>query len=279
MAGRIRSIKPEILEDEKTAELSHIEWRLFVSLFLIADDHGNLRGESSYIRGQCLWATDDTREDVEDALEGLARVSLVSRYTVRGQSYYHIPGWSKHQRVDKPGKARMPGPDEADSESYSSVAADSRDSRETPRNVIETLAPDLRSPTTDQETEPGAERRSKMDARADEIAILAVGEIRRLSGRSFDPHSKSTQKLCRSLARAKRTDEQILLVIRYKADWLKQDHMREHFCPTTLLGPVNFEKYYDQAQSVKARAGPLRVVADDDDPPLGLDLQLRPETA
>lgn len=42
MAGRIRSIKPEILDDEKCASLSHLE---------IADDYGNLRGDPDYVRG------------------------------------------------------------------------------------------------------------------------------------------------------------------------------------------------------------------------------------
>jgi hypothetical protein len=155
MAGRIRSIKPEILEDEKTAGLCHVEWRLFVSLWLISDDYGNLRGDPDYVRGQCLWATRETRETVANALEGLASVSLVSRYAVRGQSYLHIAGWDKHQKVDKPGKARMPGPEQADGESLQAGTLHSRDSRETleesSRDSRDTLAPDLRPPTSDHD--------------------------------------------------------------------------------------------------------------------------------
>jgi hypothetical protein len=112
MAGRIRSIKPEILEDEKTAALSHLEWRLFVSLWLLADDFGNLRGDPTYVLGQTLWAANETRESVSGALDGITSASLLIRYMVRGQTYYHICGWSKHQKVSKPGKPRMPGPDQ-----------------------------------------------------------------------------------------------------------------------------------------------------------------------
>lgn len=151
MAGRIRSIKPEILEDEKTAALSHLEWRLFVSLWLIADDHGNLRGEPGYVQGQTLWAANETRAAVADALEVLAAVGLLTPYTVRGQSYCHITGWAKHQRVDKPGKPRMPGPNESDAPSSRHVAPTRDTFAESSRESREGLEPDLRPPTSDQD--------------------------------------------------------------------------------------------------------------------------------
>jgi hypothetical protein len=158
MAGRIRSIKPEILDDEKTAALSHLEWRLFVSLWLIADDYGNLRGDAGYVMGQTLWSTGESRENVAKALETLATVSLLSGYSVRGQTYYHITGWSKHQKVDKPGKPRMPGPNDTDSVSIRTPATDSREPRdglaESSRESRESLAPDLRPPTNDPDQDP-----------------------------------------------------------------------------------------------------------------------------
>lgn len=114
MSGRIRTIKPEMLEDEKTAKLSHLEFRLFVSLIMMADDYGNLRGETGLIRGQAMWGctTDQDTTHIEAALVQLEEVGLVRSYLVRSQRYIHICGWSKHQRVDKPGKPRVPGPDD-----------------------------------------------------------------------------------------------------------------------------------------------------------------------
>lgn len=155
MAGRIRSIKPEILDDEKTAGLSHLEYRVFTGLWLIADDYGNLRANADYVRGQLLWARSDTSSaDVADALAELARINLVVLYVVRGQSYCHVSGWHKHQKVDKPGKPRVPGPAEADAARPRAPALeaheDSRESRESPAKVPETPATDLRSPTDEQ---------------------------------------------------------------------------------------------------------------------------------
>ncbi len=123
--GRIRTIKPELLEDERTASLAHEEWRLFVSLLLLADDYGNLRGNPRQIAGAVFWARD---ADVAQALDGLVVSGLVRAYTVRGQEYLAIAGWAKHQKVDKPGKPHCPGPEEADEGVVESVSRKPRES-------------------------------------------------------------------------------------------------------------------------------------------------------
>ena len=43
MSGRIRTIKPELLDDAVTAGLSDMAFRLFVSSIVLADDYGRLR--------------------------------------------------------------------------------------------------------------------------------------------------------------------------------------------------------------------------------------------
>jgi hypothetical protein len=109
VSGRIRTIKPELLEDTKTANLSHLEFRLFVSLLLMADDYGNLRASPGFVRGIAFWALEELEEDdVAKAIVELEEAGLLETYVMRGQLYAHITGWSKHQRVDKPGKPRVP---------------------------------------------------------------------------------------------------------------------------------------------------------------------------
>lgn len=119
--ARIRSIKPELLEDEKTAKLSHLEWRLFVSLLLLADDYGNFRASPGRIQGAAFWGRSEG--DVSAALETLSRERLIRLYSVDGQAYGHVRGWSKHQKVDHPGKPSCPAPPEE-------TATPSRESRE-----------------------------------------------------------------------------------------------------------------------------------------------------
>ncbi|WP_437948686.1 hypothetical protein WME98_50085 [Sorangium sp. So ce296] len=130
MAGRIRTIKPELLEDERTASLSHPAWRLFVSLLLLADDHGRFRANAAHLLGAAFWAAP---ADVAAALGEIETSGLVRIYKVRGQSYGLIKGWTKHQRVDRPGPPRCPGPDEADA-ACAPCATDSRIDRESVAN-------------------------------------------------------------------------------------------------------------------------------------------------
>jgi hypothetical protein len=132
MSGRIRSVKPEILEDGVTAGLSDTAFRLFIAAIVLADDYGNFRSEPHYLRGQVYWKLDPTK-DVSAALTELEQ--LVSFYVVKGQTYGSIRNWMKHQRVSHPGKPRVPGPQEGVPKT----------SGEPPEHLV----PDLRSPISD----------------------------------------------------------------------------------------------------------------------------------
>lgn len=111
--ARIRTIKPELIEDSRTATLSDREWRLFVSLLLMADDYGNFRATAELIEAQVFWGS-RSRQTCEELLAELENVGLISFYEVRGQRYGHVAGWAKHQRVDHPGKPLCPKQDEPD---------------------------------------------------------------------------------------------------------------------------------------------------------------------
>lgn len=147
MAGRIRTIKPEINEDATTAQLSDRAWRLFVSTWLVADDYGNLRGEPTYLHGQIFWGAFGTMDDTRAALADLVDRGLLIPYSVRGQVYITIKGWTKHQRVDKPGKPRCPGADDPEAKPFHWLSSNSRES---PGSLV----PDLRPPTSDPDHDP-----------------------------------------------------------------------------------------------------------------------------
>lgn len=132
--ARIRSIKPELLEDERTAMLSDLEWRTFVSLLLLADDYGNFRANPGRIAGAAFWAQENV--ELAPTLERLSSGRLIRLYEVEGQRYGHIRGWSKHQKVDHPGKPTCPPPPMEDSR-------DSRENGEGVEKLPEVLAPDL----------------------------------------------------------------------------------------------------------------------------------------
>lgn len=137
MSGRIRSIKPEWLDDENLALLSSDARTLSVALILLADDYGNGRANPLLLRSRVFPVFDQSVLDV--ALSELVRVEFVQLYDADGQSYFHIRNWEKHQRVDKPGKPRVP----AFASKPRKSREHSRESREGSKNVPVVPAPDL----------------------------------------------------------------------------------------------------------------------------------------
>jgi hypothetical protein len=134
MSGRIRSLKPEWLEDELLA-LASLEARvLSVSLLLLADDYGNGRANAVLLVGRVF--PGKLPETVEKALGELASIRYLTLYEVDGQRYFSIRNWLKHQRVDKPGKAKVPSPEDASARN-SLPNSSPENIREAPENIPE----------------------------------------------------------------------------------------------------------------------------------------------
>jgi len=150
MSGRIRSIKPEILDDEKASALSDAAWRLFVSSWLLADDYGRFRASPRYLAAQ-VWQDTGRTAGAADALAELVKAGRVRVYQVGGDTYAEIPTWDRHQRVDNAGKPRVPAPEPNDYVGIGAVSprvAESR--RESPLGPPQPAGLAARPPTSDQ---------------------------------------------------------------------------------------------------------------------------------
>lgn len=134
---RIRSIKPEFWRSEDIADLTVEDRLLFIGLWSYVDDNGVGIDRLADVCAD-LFALDLERDPPETfarvsrGLQNLSEAGRIVRYTVEGKSYLHITNWSKHQRIDKPNKARYPHPDAENATIREEVATPSRHSRETP---------------------------------------------------------------------------------------------------------------------------------------------------
>jgi hypothetical protein len=156
VSGRIRTVKPEWLDDEKLGAASDAARLLTVGLMLLADDHGRGRAHPLFLASR-VWSYGDSHETLtklEGALSELSQNGFVRVYSVAGQRYFAITNWAKHQKVQHVGKPRVPGPDDPGSspepfnkvpgsvEPHETLTKPSGDSHEI-------LTPDLRPHTTD----------------------------------------------------------------------------------------------------------------------------------
>ena len=134
---RIRSIKPEFWRSEDIADLTVEDRLLFIGLWSYVDDNGVGIDRLADVCAD-LFALDLERDPPETfarvsrGLQNLSEAGRIVRYTVEGKSYLHITNWSKHQRIDKPNKARYPHPDAENATIREEFATPSRHPRETP---------------------------------------------------------------------------------------------------------------------------------------------------
>jgi hypothetical protein len=110
--ARIRTIKPEIVEDEGLGKCSRDARLTFILCITIADDAGVFRANERFLR-RTLFPYDDeelTTERVGSWISELADAGLVRLYEVNGETFADLPGWAKHQRVDNAATPKYPRP-------------------------------------------------------------------------------------------------------------------------------------------------------------------------
>ena len=105
---RIRSLKPELWQDEKIGNLSRDARLLFIGLVTMADDEGRLRALPALILGHVFPYDTDALRKLEQWLEEISDSGLITRYTVGGTPYVELMGWRKHQVINRPTPSELP---------------------------------------------------------------------------------------------------------------------------------------------------------------------------
>lgn len=114
---RIRSIKPEFWRSDDIASLDWETRLFFIGLWSYVDDNGVGIDRLASIAAD-LFSGDLERDPPETfarvsrGLQTLSDAGRITRYTVENKAYLEITNWSKHQRIDKPNKARFPRSDD-----------------------------------------------------------------------------------------------------------------------------------------------------------------------
>jgi hypothetical protein len=103
--ARVRTIKPEFWTDRRVGECSPSARLLFIATLNFADDEGGLDRSAKQLKAQ---AFPYDNLDCEPLVQELLSAGLLVEYESGGEKYLHIKNFRKHQRIDKPQKARIP---------------------------------------------------------------------------------------------------------------------------------------------------------------------------
>ena len=107
---RIRTLKPEVWQDEAIGSLGPWERLLFVGLITMADDEGRLRALIPAISGHIFPYDDANSARVSKWLRCLQDTGLVVLYECGGVPYLQIKGWGSHQKINRPTPSEIPAP-------------------------------------------------------------------------------------------------------------------------------------------------------------------------
>jgi hypothetical protein len=110
---RARMIKPDFWDDERLTCGTTMQARLvYIALWNFSDDYGTVKGNPLWLKNH-VFPYDEglTVAAFKGWLQELEAGLWLVPFEAKGESYYYLPNFTKHQRIDKPSKTiRNPSP-------------------------------------------------------------------------------------------------------------------------------------------------------------------------
>jgi hypothetical protein len=286
---RIRSIKPDFYESEDVAKLDWDARLVFISLWSYVDDNGVGRDDARLIVAACFPLERDPRESVarvSRAINALESGGLVRRFEAEGRSLLLVTGFSKHQRIDKPGRPRypLPDPNEPDKQAQNnrengeireSVARPSRECRESVAPVVRSKELGVRnsksSCSTDAEPATNSEPVTSTLQAAPNLTLVAPPPPTRDPFEEFWALVPSSRKQKKAEAKQKfrraTQKEKVpagLIIAAYKRmaeiDWNKRPPQEQNFIPmpSTWLNQARWTDRIPTEAEIAATTAPRK---------------------
>lgn len=112
--ARIRTVKPEYWSSEQVMALSLHARLAFIGLWNFCDDGGNHPASAKTLKAEVFPADELAIAEVQALVDELLTQGLIALYEALGKVYWHVTGWKRHQRIDKP-TIKHPPPSELSS--------------------------------------------------------------------------------------------------------------------------------------------------------------------
>lgn len=99
---RIRTIKPEMAQNEDLAECSCWAQLLAVRILNHSDDEGYFKAHPALVQSNCFPLIDDESLDIRRILDELSNVGYIELFTgADSKKYGFVVTFSKHQKIDR----------------------------------------------------------------------------------------------------------------------------------------------------------------------------------
>jgi len=109
--ARIRTIKPEFWTSEQIVECSLNARRLFIGIWDFFEDSGVHPASVRRLKMEVFPGDDLTIEAIQAMVDELHDNRLLREYSVDGQAFWLVSGFTRHQKIDRP-TFRFPLPDD-----------------------------------------------------------------------------------------------------------------------------------------------------------------------
>lgn len=106
--ARNRMIKVEFWVDEKLGTVSRDARLLFICMWNMADDSGNLLYSAQRLRVQAFPYDNLDNDVVTSWVDELVEIGVVAPYSVNGKDFLAIPKFGDHQKINHPSDFRHP---------------------------------------------------------------------------------------------------------------------------------------------------------------------------
>ena len=122
--ARIRTIKPEFWVSEQVGECSPNARLLFIGMWNFCDDQGVHPAKPKTLRAEVFPQDESITSSMVVAwVDELLLAGLIVVFDSDGTAYWHVTGWSRHQRIDRPSN-KHPAPPVRNSASVLRIIAE-----------------------------------------------------------------------------------------------------------------------------------------------------------
>ncbi len=108
--ARIRTIKPEMWQDEKIGALSRDARLLLLGLLTMADDEGRLLATPMRVLGHVFPFDSEAQKRLPKWLKEVESSGIVLFYEHNGNPYAAFRHWKRHQKINRATESELPAP-------------------------------------------------------------------------------------------------------------------------------------------------------------------------